>query len=293
MLTDYQRHWGVDQWAAYLTAQELPSMLRSKMLMAALEETKGDALSAKELAGIASSDPFLCLRLLRAAEQRRSRRLGRDTTTPLGAVMQLGVTTFRDMLSSSPETDTDSLGLAACESRAVLASQLAVLWVSARSDIAPDEVALATLLSETGELLLWSFAPELPQAAEDALAAGLAARSAQAQQMACGFRFKDLTLKCATIWELPLLLTHLIQGVDNVRANICRLCVDTARHLATGPDNPALPSDLAEAKRLIPQASLQWLATNLIGLDDEQRAATILKAEAILKTSVDETLPSE
>lgn len=283
MLTEFQRHWGVDQWAAYLTAHELPSMLRSKMLLAALEETKGDELSAKELAGLAGSDPFLCLRLLRAAEQRRSRRLGRDTTTTLASVMQLGVTSFRELLVNSPETDASSIGLAACEARAVLASQLAVLWVSARADIAPDEVAMATLLAETGELLLWSFAPQLPQAAEDMLTAGLATRSVQAQEMTCGFKFRDLTLKCATIWELPQLLFHLIQGVDNVRANISRLCVDTARHLVVGPDNPALPDDLAEAKRLIPQASLQWLASNLIGLNEEQRAVAVARAEEILK----------
>lgn len=282
MLTDYQTHWGVDQWAAYLTAQELPSMLRSKMFLVALEETKGDALSPKELAGIAVSDPFLCLRLLREAERRRSRRLGRDTTTPLAAVMQLGVTAFRELLYSSPETDTESLGLAGCESRSVLASQLSVLWVSARADIAPEEVAMATLLAECGELLLWSFAPEVPQAALDALASGRATRSAQAQEMACGFRFRDLTLKCASIWELPLLLTHLIQGVDNVRANISRLCVDTARHLAIGPENTALADDLAQAKRLIPQASTPWLASHLIGLNDEQREELVKKAEDIL-----------
>jgi len=283
MLTEFQRQWGVDQWAAFLTAHELPSMRRSKMLLHALEEAQGDALSAKELAALAASDPFLCLRLLRAAEQRRSRRLGRDTTTTLASVMQLGVTSFRELLLASPETDADSVGLAACEARAVLASQLAVQWVAARADIAPDEVAMATLLAEAGELLLWSFAPELPQAAEDALAAGLATRSIQAQEMTCGFKFRDLTLKCATIWELPLLLVHLIQGVDNARANISRLCVDTARHLAAGPDNLALPSDLAAAKRLIPQASLAWLAVNLLGLDEDQRAAAIAQAEEILK----------
>ncbi|MBI4986531.1 MAG: HDOD domain-containing protein [Rhodocyclales bacterium] len=258
-------------------------MLRSKMMLSALEESKGDALSAKELAGLACSDPFLCLRLLREAEQRRSRRLGRDTTTPLGAVMQLGVNAFRDLLANSPETNAESAGLAACESRAVLASQLAVLWVSARSDIAPDEIAMATLLAETGELLLWSFAPEVPQAALDFLAGGQATRSVLAQELACGFRFKDLTLKCAKIWELPPLLFQLIQGVDNVRANISLLCVDTARHLASGADNPALPTDLAEAKRLIPQASLQWLASNMIGLDEEQQAAIVLGADEILK----------
>jgi hypothetical protein len=283
MLTEYQHHWGVDQWAAYLTAQELPSMARSKMMLRALEETKGDALSAKELAGLASSDPFLCLRLLREAEKRRSRRLGHDTTTPLATVLQLGLTAFRELLLTSPETDATSLGLAACEARAVLASQLAIIWVSARADIAPDEIAMATLLAEAGELLLWSFAPELPQAALDALTDGRASRSLQAQEAACGFRFRDLTLKCAAIWELPPLLSQLIHGVDNVRANISRLCVDTARHLATGPDDPALPTDLAEAKRLIPQASMQWLASNLIGLDDEQQAAALAKAEELLQ----------
>jgi hypothetical protein len=120
------------------------------------------------------------------------------------------------------------------------------------------------------------------QAALDARTSGRAERSLQAQEMACGFHFRDLTSKCASIWELPPLLMQLIQGVDNVRANICRLCVDTARHLASGPDNPALPDDLAEAKRLIPQASLSWLASHLIGLDDEQRDALVKRAEEIL-----------
>jgi len=282
MVTAFQKRWGVDQWAAYLSAQDLPSMQRSKMLMMALEEAQGDALSSKELADIASNDPFLCLRLLREAEKRRSRRLGHDTTTPLAAVLQLGVTSFRELLANSPEADASSLGLAACEARAVLASNLAVHWGMARADISPEEVGLATLLSEAGELLLWSFAPELPEAAADMLASGRAQRSIEAQMETCGFRFKDLTLKCATIWDLPQLLVQLIQGVDNVRANISRLCVDTARHLVAGPDNPALPDDLALAKKLIPQASLSWLAEKMMGLDGDQLADVIAKAEIIL-----------
>lgn len=282
MSIESQQHWGVDQWAAYLSAQNLPSMLRSKMLLAALEEQKGETLSSKELAELANGDPFLCLRLLRAAEKIRSRKLGRDTTTPLAAVLQLGVTTFRELLVDSPEADATQTGLAACEARAVLASHLAVQWGAARSDIAPDEVGLATLLAETGELLLWSFAPQVPQAALDLLVAGRAQRSADAQLMACGFRFRDLTMKCAIIWELPPLLLQLIKGVDNARANLSRLCVDTARHLASGPDNPALPTDLAEAKRLIPQASLAWLASRMVGLDEARVEEVIAQATEIL-----------
>lgn len=281
MLSERQRHWGVDQWGAYLSAQPLPCMPRSKMLLLALEQAQGERLSVRELADIAGADPFLCLRLLREAESHRTRRLGHETTTPLGAVMLLGSDAFRELLTSSPETDEGNTGLAGCEARAHRAAQLALQWGVARSDVSPEEVAMASLLAEMGELLLWSFAPELPLAAETVLAAGVAKRSAQAQEQACGFSFKQLTLKCATIWNLPALLVQLIRGVDNVRANLSRLCVDTARHLVAGPDNPALPSDLAAARQLIPGASLAWLAEQM-HLDADLLPAVIDRAEDIL-----------
>lgn len=285
MLTEHQRHWGVGPWSAFLVQRELPSMPRSKALLRTLEEQSAEGLSARELADIASRDPFLCLRLLREAEKHRTQKLGHDTTTTLGAVMQLGTTVFRHLLLDSPETDETNPGLVACEGRSVLASQLAVLWSSARSDVSPDEVGMATLLADTGELMLWVFAPELPQAAAEALASGRARRSVEAQQMACGFKFHDLTMKCSEMWALPHLLTELIRGVDNVRANISRLSIDTARHLMASFDNPALPFDLAEAHKLIPQASLEWLAARMIGLDEERQADIVIKAQALLNES--------
>jgi HD-like signal output (HDOD) protein len=282
MLTGYQRHWGVDQWAAFLTAQTVPCMPRSKLMLRALEEAEGEELSAADLTALVIGDPYLCLRLLREAEKRRSHRLGHDTTTPLGAVMQLGAKTFRELLLDSPEADAANPGLAACDARAVMASQIAQMWGKARADISPEEVAMAALLAEIGELLLWNFAPELPQAALDALASGRAQRSAEAQEMACGFRFRELSLKCATVWALPPLLVQLIRGLDNVRANLCKLYLDTARHLVSGADNPALPDDLAQAKRLIAHASLEWLVGHMNGLSEERQAELIVTAQAIL-----------
>lgn len=282
MLTEHQKRWGVDQWAAYLTAQSIPCMPRTKLLLAILEEAQGEELAAASLTTLVISDPYLCLRLLREAEKRRTQQLGHDTTTPLGAVMQIGIEAFRELLLSSAETDEDNPGLTACEERAVLASQIAQTWGRSRADIAPEEVAMAALLAEIGELLLWNFAPELPQGAQKALASGRASRSAQAQQLACGFRFRDLSLKCATVWALPPLLVQLIRGADNTRANLCKLYLDTARHLVSGPDDPALPDDLAQAKRLIPTASLEWLAGHMNGLDEERQAALVLKAREIL-----------
>lgn len=282
MLSDNQKHWGVDQWAAHLSSRELPCMPRSKMRLLELEAEQGERLAARDLADIAAADPFLCLRLLREAESHRAQRLGHETTTPLGAVMQLGTDAFRKLLLDSPETDESNLGLAECEARAHLASRLALRWGAGRADVSPDEIAMAALLSEIGELLLWSFAADLPLTARAALHSGRSHRSLQAQVDTCGFRFKDLTLKCALIWHLPPLLTQLIRGFDNIRANLSRLCVDAARHIGSGPDDPALPSDIAEARHLIPGASLEWLAEQLPGLDAEQIAAITLKAADLL-----------
>jgi HD-like signal output (HDOD) protein len=282
VVTEFQKHWGVDQWAAYLSAQELPCMPRSKARLLELEESLGEQLSPHDLASIAASDPFLCLSLLRAAEERRSQRLGHETTTPLAAVMQLGTDEFHQLIASSAETNESNHGLADCEARSSLASRLAMKWGSARADVSPDEVAMASLLAEMGELLLWSVAPELPLAAIEALRSGMSQRSLQAQVDTCGFRFKDLTIKCATNWRLPQLLTQLIRGIDNPRANLSRLCIDTARHLYSGgPDDPALPSDIAEARKIIHGASLEWLTQQLPGLDDEQVTTIVGKAEEL------------
>ncbi|MBS1142016.1 MAG: hypothetical protein H6R13_3469 [Proteobacteria bacterium] len=258
-------------------------MPRSKARLLELEAEQGDRLAACDLADIAAADPFLCLRLLREAENHRVQRLAHETTTPLGAVMQLGTDTFHKLLLNCPETDETNPGLAECEARAHLASRLALRWGSARADVSPDEIAMAALLSEIGELLLWSFAEDLPQAALTARHSGRSPRSVQAQVDTCGFRFKDLTLKCSLIWHLPPLLTQLIRGIDNTRSNLSRLCVDTARHITTeGGVSPALPSDIAEAKHLIPGASLEWLAEQLPGLDEEQIANIVLKAADLL-----------
>ena len=247
-------HWRVPQWAAYMTAQRIPVAPKSKLALLSAESDEGGGLSIMELADLANGDPFLCLSLLREAEEKRTARLGHETTTSLAAVMQVGTDAFRELLLSLPETDETRSGLVECQSRAVLAGRVAAAWCKLRFDDAPDEVLMAALLSEMGELLLWHFAPELPQSTRDAMAAGEAKRTAEAQQACCGFKFQDLTLKCIEDWRLPRLLVQLIRGHDNVRAKLGRVATDAARHLIAGPDNPALLDDLVMAKQLLPHA---------------------------------------
>ena len=280
-----RKHWRVPQWAAYLTAQQLPVMPRSKLALLAFEAEKGSDLSSGELVGLAKGDPFLCLCLLRAAEGRRASRLGHEASTPLAAVLQMGSTAFRELLIASPETNETVPGLVECEARSVMAAQLAAVWSALRADASPDEVSMAALLAETGELLLWHFARDLPQASLEALASGKTRRTDEAQETVCGFKFRELTLKCAEIWGLPKILVQLIRGHDTARANLARVATDTVRHLMAGPENSALPNDLVSAKRLIPQASMQMLADELKWIPEELRRNLIEKAVVLINRS--------
>jgi hypothetical protein len=282
----WKSRWGVGQWAAYFQHQALPVMRRSKRLMAQLEAAEGDLLAPKDLADIVLQDPLLCLCLLREAERRKSHRLDHETTTALAAIMQLGVDQFRALLLGSPDVDEGNSGLLAVEARARVAAQIARFWASGRMDLNPDEVALAALLAGTGDLLLWVYAAEIPQKAADELRSGRAQRSAQAQTRSCGFTFKQLTLHCADLWQLPSLVIALLRGAESLRAKLTRTSSNAARHLLD--DSPsataALACDLFEAAQLIPGASLDWLVDGLPMLAEERRPELLLAARKLLAT---------
>ena len=276
-MDSWKSRWGVNQWAAYFENQALPVMPRSKRLLAELEAAEGDLLAPRELSGIALQDPLLCLCLLREAERRKSHRLDHETTTALAAIMQLGVDEFRSLLLTSPEISDDNTGLLQVEARARMASQIAQAWATGRSDLNPEEVALAALLGGVGDLLLWVYADEIPRKADALLRSGLAQRSAQAQTQACGFTFKQLTLQCAERWKLPGLVIQLLRGSESERARLTRCCANTARHVLdeSATAVQALASDLAEAARLIPNAPLEWLLDALVWLPAERRESVL------------------
>ena len=282
-MDSFKARWGIGQWAAYFENQALPVMGRSKLLMAQLEEAEGEMLAPGNLADIVLQDPLLCLCLLREAERRKSHRLDHETTTALAAIMQLGVDEFRKLLLASPEVDENNEGLIAVETRARLAAQIARTWATGRADLNPEEVAVASLLAGAGDLLLWVYVAEIPQKANDLLRHGNAKRSAQAQMQACGFTFKQLTMQCAERWKLPALVLQLLRGAETPRAQLTRTCSNAARHVLDDSPNAtlALASDLVEAAKLVPNASLEWLIDGLATLPEERRGGVLAAARAL------------
>jgi HD-like signal output (HDOD) protein len=276
----WHKWWGASQWAAYLEHMELPVKATSKLALTELEARRGDMLSAKELAELMLDDPLFAMRLLKDANQRLPRRMSRDITTPLGVVLSLGTSRFSEQLAQAPEVQDDNRGFVECERRATLSARIAVIYGSYHHDLDPGELALAALLSNAGEIELWAFAPELPQAAQDELNSGRSRRSEEAQLKTCGFAFKDLTLLISEHWQLPPLILHLIRGDETLRAKLARLAMNTARHLSNGAADPGLPHDLVEAAKLT-GASVSALVGVLPLLNDEEKGALVQSAETM------------
>jgi HD-like signal output (HDOD) protein len=271
MLSSHQWRWGIDQWVAYLKDKEIPVLPRTQAIFKTLLEQspeEKEAISARDLMAYVHADPFFALKLLRKAERRRSSRLGQETTTALAAIMQTGVNELLHIVRDSVVCNSQERGFLDCEFRATIAASIAHSWASQRADLSPDEVTLASLLSEMGELLMWHFAQELPMKAELELASGKAVRTIQAQQQAIGFSFRQLTLALCQAWELPGLVSQLIKGTDSTRANIARIAIDTARHIVSDEHNPAIPSDLMAVHAVLQGCSYEHLMIALPIPDD-------------------------
>lgn len=276
-MTADMKRWGVDQWATWFETQSLPLMPRSKETLRRLDERRGDSLSPRELVPLLLSDPLLCLRVLREAEGVRSQRLGRETTTPLAAIMQLGIEHCKESILSADEVVMNQSALLAIERRCSIAAHIALHWAIRRHDVNPTEVAMAALLVDAGELLLWLHAPELPRAAIAEMLACRASRTAQAQAQACGFEFRQLTIQCCEIWNLPRLLGQLLRGEDSDRARLTGICSNIARHLVTVTSSScrALADDLVEAHALMSFANFETMASDLPGLSEDERRQVV------------------
>lgn len=162
MLSAYQWRWGINQWQEFLKDKEIPSCAHQGADHGAVRSGRPSAREDRRagLAGHCLRRSLSCPEVAaQRRETRRSRQLGQETTTALAAILQTGFDDLVGLVSDSAATSDATLKACHdCESRAVLASSIARVWARQRADVSPEEVALAALLAEIGELLLWQFA---------------------------------------------------------------------------------------------------------------------------------------
>ena len=246
-------------WAYLLGTADIPVLRRTIEELARLREDE-DRLTARDISRVLLHDPLFTLRVLQYLQVQRRPTQVTDITTVEHALMMLGVTPFFQHFAKLPSVE-DHLeeyphalnGLMDVMSRAHCAALYARDWALVRHDIKADEVAIAALLHDLAEMLLWCFAPELALRILRMLQTDKALRTRDAQQTVLGFKVLDLQNALMLEWKLAAMLQSLM---DDTHATHSRqmnvvVAVNLARHSAHGWDNPALPDDYVAIQKFL------------------------------------------
>ena len=246
-------------WVSYFNSVEMPILRQTARR---LEEARQniDQINGRDIASIVLQDPLLAIRVLAYIQPFRGKHLRSDITTIGNAIMMLGVepffrrfespATIESLLKDEPQA---LLGILQVIRRVQRASRYAHDWAFERHDMNIEEVALAALLHDLAEILLWCFAPRLAIAIRQRQQADKTLRSAIAQHQVLGIHLFDLQLALCDAWNLPELLKILM---DDANAELPRvrnvvLAVNLARHSASDWNDAALPDDFSAIEKLL------------------------------------------
>ncbi|WP_300454112.1 HDOD domain-containing protein [Accumulibacter sp.] len=246
-------------WLMLLGDRELP-ILRQTARRLEKARQQIDRVTGRDITDIVLQDPLLAVRVVALIQSFGSKHLRSEITNIASAVMMLGVEPFfrafenpltiESVLGQQPQA---LLGMLQVVLRTQRASRYAYEWAFARHDMSVDEVALAALLHDLAEILLWCFAPDLAIEIRARLHADRNLRSASAQQEVLGFTLAELQISLCHAWHLPALLTTLMDDrkAQLPRVQNVRLAVDLARHSVDGWGDAAIPDDLEAIQALL------------------------------------------
>jgi HD-like signal output (HDOD) protein len=249
----------LETWVLYFSGAELPILRQTARR---LEEARLNInkVSGRDIAGIVLQDPLMAVRMLAYIQPFRGKHLRSDITTIASAVMMLGIEPFFSKFenpitieASLKDEPQALLGLLQVVRRAQRATRYAHDWAFARRDMNVEEVALAALLHDLTEILLWCFAPKLAIEIRNLQQADTTLRSAVAQERVLGITLFDLQLALCHAWHLPGLLESLMDDdhTEQPRVRNVTLAVNLARHSAKGWTDAALPDDFNAIQKLL------------------------------------------
>lgn len=241
----------IDSWLAFFTQASMPVLRHTEKRLAELRADAGKS-NARLISSVILHDPMMTLRVLAYIEAKRNKSRLTDITTIERALMMMGMEPFfrdfndlplvEDRLQQHPQS---LLGLLRVVNRARKATHWARDWAIYRHDLDVDEIAVATLLYDFSEILMWCFAPALALEAFNKQKANRALRSVQVQTEVFNVPLYQLKEALAHAWRLPELLIKLMdpQHADHPRVKNVKLAVDLARHSANGWNDAAIPDD--------------------------------------------------
>lgn len=250
---------GAALWVDHFKSIEVPVLRHTVHQLEELRET-ADTINTRKLASIIEHDPLMTLRVFQYMQAHRSSSQSADITTVERSLVMIGTHNFYNSIQDPPIVEHQlkgypkaMLGLLKVIARARTASVWARDWALFRQNVSFDEIAMAALLHDLVEMLMWCLAPNLAVRARERLTHEPGRRTAQIQQEVFGASLDDIAVELITHWGLPPLLCSLLNPEDAETGNVRNviLAVDLARHSANGWNDAALPDDYHAIETLL------------------------------------------
>lgn len=243
----------------FIRKAEIPVLKHTAREIARLKEDE-DNLSARAISSAVLNDPMMVFKVLTFSQKHKGKKQLQDLVQADQAILMMGTSSFflnlqpkvlvEDILKSNLPALMHLLRLVR---RAHQAAHFAADWATHLADLHAEEVRTAALLHDLAEMLMWCFAPDKMNAIYAMQHADKTLRSVAVQQDVLGFRLQDLQKELVEIFQLPPLLSKLMQ--DNAsseqRVRNVILAVNLARHSANGWDDAALPDDYSDIAALL------------------------------------------
>jgi HD-like signal output (HDOD) protein len=236
------------EWVERLSDQGMPVFSRTVKDIGGITADRDS--SAAELSRVILQDAAMTARLLRVANSPIYSILGRNISTVSRAVVLLGFDTVRSLCLSIAVID--ALGSSAQKShvaeqmaRSFHAAIQARAFAEKRRDPSPEEVFIATLLCNIGELAFWSLKSDVAGRLGQMIRETGCDR-AHAEREVLGFELRDLSLGLTRKWNLGKLLENTLEDKDDSdpRVSNVRLAHEVA-------DNAEIGWETKETRQLL------------------------------------------
>lgn len=250
---------GLEHWVAVLTRADLPVLKQTARDLAALREDDR-RLNAYSIAEVITRDPIMTVKLLRHLQQHKHKKQTAEVVQVEQALLMLGIEPFFSKVAPDPLVeDVLKSHIAALPPalravhRSLRAAEYAKDWAVQLRDLHYEEVHIAALLHDIGEILMWCFAPQAMLEIRDIQQKDKTLRSRDVQQQVLGFGLIELQKDLVAQWGLPQLLSTLMNDscANQPRVRNVVLAVNLARHSANGWDDAALPDDFKDIGELL------------------------------------------
>jgi HD-like signal output (HDOD) protein len=245
----------LQEWVHRISEEEMPIFKYTAETITRV--TEDDDTSSGELANVILQDASLTARILKLANSNYYNPTGAPINTISRAIVFIGFNLVRDLslslaiidalLQSRPRARVMEL-----MSRSFHAAVQARNIAEQTGDDSPEEIFIATLLHELGEMAFWCIAgekgDELLEAMEDS-----SLTPAEAQQKVLGFTFSQLTLGLTQNWHLSDLLNSAINkpNLKNPRIQNIVHAIEISQQSLKGWHSPEMKKQITALARYL------------------------------------------